>query len=81
MGLTFRCVKHKSLLRAAIICSMVAHRLICRRLGLSKRITITIEDDLAARIERERAAEDRPETQMVVRLVKEALDAREKRNG
>ena len=47
---------------------------------MSKRITITIEDDLAARIERERAAEDRPETQMVVRLVKEALDTREKRS-
>lgn len=46
-----------------------------------RRITITLEDDVAARLERQRVAEDRPEAQMAVRLIKEALEAREKPNG
>ena len=45
---------------------------------MAKRITITLEDDVASRLERERVAEDRPEAQMAVRLIKEALGAREK---
>lgn len=43
---------------------------------MTKRITITLEDDVAERLERQRVAEDRPEAQMAVRLIKEALDMR-----
>lgn len=48
---------------------------------MPKRITITVEDDLAERIEKVRKAEDRPESNMVMRLVREAIDAREKRDA
>lgn len=48
---------------------------------MAKRITITLEDDVAARLERERVTEDRPEAQMAVRLIKEALETREKVRG
>lgn len=45
---------------------------------MPKRITIQIDDETLKRVEQERIKEDRLATPMIVRLVKEALDARAK---
>jgi hypothetical protein len=43
-----------------------------------KRITFTVDDETAERIAAVQARDDRSEAGMVAKLVKEALDAREK---
>lgn len=40
---------------------------------MAKRITITVDDEVAALIQEARTIEGRPEAQMVARLVSEAL--------
>lgn len=46
---------------------------------MPKRITITLDDETATRLERERIREDRPESNMALRLIKEALEIRSQR--